>query len=148
MDWLIAAWLRSRRCRAATARYRDPQAALADGYMRDPMNMCVTPPDEGQPAWLGAMGVHFFRPDLLGITGTSPRVSGNGTHTDFTKPGVLIYELDNPNTPADEAHGFAPHYELHIWTELPNPAGPFMEWNANATCRYHRPDAQADAKKP
>jgi hypothetical protein len=61
---------------------------------------------------------------------------------------VLIYELDNPNTPADEAHGFAPHYELHIWTELPNPAGPFMEWNANATCRYHRPDAQADAKKP
>ena len=39
------------------------------------------------------MGIHFLRPDLLGITGPpSPRVNGTGTHTDFTKPAVLIYE--------------------------------------------------------
>ena len=39
------------------------------------------------------MGIHYFRPDLLGITGPpNPRVSGSGTHTDFTKPAILIYE--------------------------------------------------------
>lgn len=51
-----------------------------------------------------------------------------------------FHMIDNPKTPADEAHGFAPHFELHIWTELPNPAGPYMEWNTRATCRYHRAD--------
>jgi hypothetical protein len=39
------------------------------------------------------MGIHFFRPDLLGITAPpSPRVAGTGTHTDFLKPSILIYE--------------------------------------------------------
>ena len=47
----------------------------------------------GRPAALGAMGIHFFRPDLLGITRPpSPRVSGSGTHTDFRKPSILIHE--------------------------------------------------------
>ena len=47
----------------------------------------------GRPASLGAMGIHYFRPDLLGITAPpSPRVNGAGTHTDFLKPSILIYE--------------------------------------------------------
>jgi hypothetical protein len=47
----------------------------------------------GRPATLGAMGVHYFRPDLLGISGPpNPRVDGDGTHTDFLKPSILIYE--------------------------------------------------------
>jgi hypothetical protein len=78
--------------RAATERYRDVELALADGYLRDPMDLCITAPMEGQPRQLGAMGVHYFRPDLLGITATGPRVAGTGTHTDFRQPGVLIYE--------------------------------------------------------
>lgn len=152
------------------------------GYVRDPANMCVTADIEGQPAWVGAMGVHYFRPDRLGIRSTSPRVDGTGTHTDFMTPAVLIYEpqadgsltlvavenlvfekawrdaghseppafhgrayfhmVDNPLTAADEAHGFAPHFELHLWTERPNPAGPYMEFNPAASCRYHRPQAR------
>lgn len=164
--------------RTATARYRDVKAALADGYIRDPMNMCVTAASEGNPAWLGEMGVHFFRPDVLGITATSPRIDGTGTNTDFTHPGVLIYEpqpdgsmqlvavenlvfekawraaghdappafegheyyhmVDNPLTPADEAHGFQPHYELHMWTERANPRGAIVQYNPDVSCRYHR----------
>ncbi|HEX6967013.1 MAG TPA: hypothetical protein VF166_14570 [Gemmatimonadaceae bacterium] len=164
--------------RQATARYRDVHAALADGYIRDPMNMCITASTEGQPAWLGGMGVHYFRADLLGITGTTPRVNGKGTHTDFMHPAVLIYEpqadgslqlvavenlvfekawhaaghssppsfegheyfhmVDNPSTPADEAHGFEPHYELHIWTERTNPSGTFMQFNPAIACKYHK----------
>jgi hypothetical protein len=172
--------------RQATERYRDVHAALADGYLRDPANMCVTPSMEGQPEWLGGMGIHFFRPDLLGITATTPRVNGTGTHTDFAHPGVLIYEpeadgslqlvavenlvfekawhdaghtsppsyegheyfhmIDNPRTSADEAHGFEPHYELHIWTERRNPSGPFMEFNPAVTCKYFEAGAGAGEK--
>ncbi|MDP9423241.1 MAG: hypothetical protein M3Q19_10500 [Pseudomonadota bacterium] len=79
--------------RALTAKYQDVNVALAEGYVRDPMNLCDTAPMMGRPAELGAMGIHFFRPDLLGISGPpNPRVDGTGTHTDFRKPSILIYE--------------------------------------------------------
>jgi hypothetical protein len=79
--------------RAATERFQDVNVALKEGYMRDPMNICDTAEMMGKPAELGAMGIHFFRPDLLGITAPpNPRVNGNGTHTDFLKPAVLLYE--------------------------------------------------------
>jgi hypothetical protein len=79
--------------RQATEKYRDVNVALAEGYIRDPFDVCDTAPMMGRPAELGAMGVHYFRPDLLGITGPpNPRVNGTGTHLDFLKPGILIYE--------------------------------------------------------
>jgi hypothetical protein len=79
--------------RQATERFRDVNVALAEGYIRDPFNLCETAAMMGRPASLGAMGIHYFRPDLLGITATpSPRVNGVGTHTDFRKPSILIYE--------------------------------------------------------
>jgi len=79
--------------RTATERFRDVKVALAEGYIRDPMNICDDATMMGQPAELGVMGIHFFRPDLLGITAPpNPKVGGNGTHTDFLKPAVLIYE--------------------------------------------------------
>jgi len=79
--------------RRATERFRDVNVALAEGYVRDPMNMCDTAEGMGRPAALGGMGIHFFRPDLLGITAPpNPRVTGTGTHTDFSKPAILIYE--------------------------------------------------------
>src|SRR5687768_1661653 len=79
--------------RAAAERFRDVNVALAEGYVRDPLNLCDTAAMMGRPAELGAMGIHFFRPDLLGITAPpSPRVDGNGVHTDFLRPGILIYE--------------------------------------------------------
>ena len=79
--------------RALTAKYQDVNAALAEGYIRDPGNMCDTADMMGRPKELGAMGIHYFRPDLLGISSPpNPRVSGTGTHTDFRKPAILIYE--------------------------------------------------------
>lgn len=159
--------------RAATAKYQDVDVALAEGYVRDPHNICLTADMMGQPAATGAMGIHFFRPDLLGIDATAPRVDGTGLHTDFTRPSVLIYApqpdgrlklvaienlvfekalrangkdvpsfsghrynymADNPATPADEAHGFAPHYDLHIWLYEKNPAGDFASFNPTVKC--------------
>ncbi|HVM22167.1 MAG TPA: hypothetical protein VM308_02550 [Sphingomicrobium sp.] len=79
--------------RALTARFQDVRQALAEGYVRDPGNMCETAEMMGRPASEGAMGIHFFRPDLLGITAPpNPRVNGSGTHTDFRSPSILIYE--------------------------------------------------------
>lgn len=79
--------------RSATERFRDVKVALAEGYVADPMNLCDTAEMMGRPASAGAMGIHYFRPDLLGITAPpNPRVDGNGTHTDFRKPAILIYE--------------------------------------------------------
>lgn len=87
--------------RKATARFKDEKVALAEGYIRDPFNMCETADMMGQPAAVGAMGVHYFRPDLLGVTEPpNPRVSGTGTHTDFTKPAVLLYEPQDNGTMA------------------------------------------------
>ena len=169
--------------RQATERFKDVKVAAAEGYIPDPTGMCVTAAMEGQPADLGAMGIHYFRPDILGITGTTPRVDGTGTHTDFSKPGVLIYEpqangtlrlvaienlvfekpwrssghqeapsfqgheyyhmVDNPRTPVDEAHGFEPHYELHVWLYKENPGGAFMPFNPTVSCAH----AQTHARK-
>lgn len=79
--------------RRATERFRDVRVALAEGYIPDPSHMCITAEMEGMPRQLGAMGIHYFRPDMLGITGPpNPRVGGTGTHTDFLRPGALIYE--------------------------------------------------------
>lgn len=78
--------------RPIAERYADVAVALADGYIPDPSGMCVTAAMEGLPPEAGGMGIHYLRPDLLGITATAPRVAGTGTHTDFSQPGILIYE--------------------------------------------------------
>ena len=78
--------------RAATARFQDVKVALAEGYV-DAGAPCETAAGMGMDKSLGGMGIHLFRPDMLGIAGPpNPRISGSGTHTDFRKPAILIYE--------------------------------------------------------
>ena len=79
--------------RALTERFQDVEVAKAEGYVAPPGDMCETSVHMGMPKELGGMGIHYFRPDLLGITAPpNPRVSGTGTHTDFRQPAILIYE--------------------------------------------------------
>lgn len=165
--------------RQATERFQDVEVALAEGYIRDPFDLCDTAEMLGQPAELGAMGIHYFRPDLLGIEGPpDPRVSGTGTHTDFLTPAILIYEpqedgslelvavenlafeaaweaagnteppsfqgvpydymADDPETDADEAHMFEPHYDRHVWLYRDNPNGIFAPFNPAVSCEHHQ----------
>ena len=42
--------------------------------------------------------------------------------------------MDNPDTAGDEAHGFQPHYDLHVWTVRDNPAGPTTPFNPAVIC--------------
>ena len=164
--------------RKLTERFQDVNTALAEGYLRDPFDLCDTAEMMGRPAADGAMGVHYFRPDLLGITAPpSPRVTGEGVHTDFRKPSILIYEpqadgtmqlvavenlvfadawraaghaerptfhgvpydsmIDDPATPADEAHMFAPHFDRHVWIYRENPNGVFTPFNPAVNCDNH-----------
>jgi hypothetical protein len=165
--------------RQLTDKYRDINVALADGYVRDPADLCDTAAMMGKPAELGAMGVHYVLFPQAGVTGPpNPRVDGTGTHTDFRKPTVLIYEpqadgsfqlvavenlvfkaaweaaghtspptfhgvpydamADDPATPIDEAHNFAPHYDRHVWLFRENPNGVFTPHNPRVTCEHHK----------
>lgn len=164
--------------RKATERFRDVKVALAEGYIRDPFDLCDTAEMMGRPSTLGAMGVHYFKPDVLGITAPpNPKVSGTGIHTDFLTPSILIYEpqasgslelvavenlafveawkaagkveppsfhgvaynymADDPATPADDAHQFAPHYDRHVWIYRENPNGVFAPFNPKVSCAHH-----------
>lgn len=44
---------------------------------------------------------------------------------------------DDPATPGDEAHGFMPHYDQHVWLFRENPMGELMPFNPNVTCEHH-----------
>ena len=44
------------------------------------------------------------------------------------------YMADNPSTSHDEAHGFMPHYDLHIWLFEHNPSGLYAQWNPAISC--------------
>jgi len=45
--------------------------------------------------------------------------------------------MDDPATEIDEAHGFAPHYDRHVWIYRENPTGVFMPFNPAVSCRNH-----------
>jgi hypothetical protein len=78
--------------RTSLDKYQDVNVALADGYIPDPAGHCVTAEMAGAPAELGNMGIHYLHPEILGITKTTPEVNGTSTHTDWSRPAILIYE--------------------------------------------------------
>ena len=148
--------------RAATAKYHDPAAALADGYL--PTEFCVASPN-------GGMGMHYVNPSRVG-------------KLDPLRPDVLLYEptpggprlvaveylqfalVQLPESadwtlwflqdPPPEGSTFAPapslfgqhfdgpmpghepgmpwHYDLHVWLWQANPDGVFSMWNRNVHC--------------
>jgi hypothetical protein len=63
-------------------------------------------------------------------TGTSEAPVLNGRSWD--------HMADDPATPGDEAHGFTPHMDQHVWLFRENPAGILMPFNANVTCDHHK----------
>jgi hypothetical protein len=58
-----------------------------------------------------------------------------------TEPPVLNgrswdHMADDPATPGDEAHGFTPHWDQHVWLWRESPAGTLMPFNAAVTCEH------------
>jgi hypothetical protein len=142
--------------RAALDKYRDPIAAIFDGYLST--LACIEYPEGGKEGTVqyvaGGMGVHFLNLQFIGPT------------LDPSKPQVLIYEPDGDRlrlvaaewfVPAELAGGERPgifgremegpmegheplmpaevhHYDLHVWLWKHNPAGIFSPTNPAVKC--------------
>ncbi|MFV2034447.1 MAG: hypothetical protein ACC631_04950 [Halocynthiibacter sp.] len=160
--------------KAATARYQDVNVALSEGFIPDPSGVCVSAAGSGLPADMGAMGIHYLNPGLLGLLPPGGRVDGTGTNVDFSAPSILLYEpqadgslelvgvenlifqaawaaagnsappmfagaawyamADDAATGGDEAHGFAPHYDQHVWSQRENLMSAVVPFNPNVSC--------------
>jgi hypothetical protein len=149
------------KARAALDKYKDPVAAIHDGYFST--LGCVTYPKAGAPGQVpypkGGMGVHFFNLQLV------------GQPLDVTKPQVLVYEPVGNKLQLVAAEWFVPlspqlkgkpelfgkpfdgpmeghhplmpqglhHYDLHVWLWKDNPAGMFAPTNPKVKCPAGHP---------
>jgi hypothetical protein len=144
------------RTRDALDKYKDPVAAVHDGYLSTVG--CVWYPKAGAPGEVpykaGGMGVHFLNLEHL------------GKPLDPLKPQILVYEpvggklqlvaaewfvplspqvkerprlFDQPfDGPMEGHHPLMPtglhHYDLHVWLWKDNPAGLFAPTNPSLKC--------------
>jgi hypothetical protein len=141
--------------RAGLDKYKDPVAAVHDGYFSTVACVEYTKGGEGSMQYVpGGMGVHFI--NLKNI----------GPNLDPAKPTVLIYEPVGGElrlaaaewfVPADVVGGVRPtifgqalqgpmegheplqpkglhHYDLHVWLWKHNPAGTFSPTNPSVKC--------------
>ena len=54
----------------------------------------------------------------------------------MTNGRMWDHMADNPDTPGDEAHGFMPHYDQHVWLFREHPSDPLLPFNPNVTCEH------------
>lgn len=138
--------------RAATERYLELSAALAEGFVQ--ATPCVSGPDTG------AMGVHFVLPSRVNaavlradqpealiyepMSNGAMRLVGvefiilaslwDGKNPPGTIPApALDGDLFNYE-PAPNRYGLPAFYELHVWAWEHNPKGSFADWNTSVSC--------------
>lgn len=111
-------------------------------------------PTAGPPARIDGVGTHTdFRtpaillyepqangaPQLVGIENlvfaSAWHAAGNKKPPKF-RGREYNYMADDPETAVDEAHGFMPHYDLHVWLYRSNPRGMYEPFNPAVTCKY------------
>jgi hypothetical protein len=131
--------------RDITAKYRDVDVAIADGYL--PTHDCVASPD-------GGMGLHYVNPQLLGgldpdrpaillysADGPQPVLMGaewfhadadQDLATDTDRPSLFGHAFQGPMLGHEP--GMPIHYDLHVWAWRANPSGDFSPWNPAVHC--------------
>ena len=135
--------------RAATAKYHDVSAALADGYhlgYRGVVTGCISNPTAG------AMGYHYFhwaKMDDPAIVEGDPEglvyyTADDGTlvlgAVEWVVPKTLWEQAGNIEPPVvfgQSLHVLNPAlnwYIAHAWIWKPNPAGMFADWNPSVSC--------------
>ena len=142
--------------KAALDKYKDPIAAVRDGYLSTVG--CIDFPGGGMEHGAmeykpGAMGVHFINMGLVGpkLDSTKPQVllyepvgdklvlTGAEwfvpTEVSKTPPNILGHQLMGP------MEGHAPvmpaqlhHWDLHVWLYKNNPNGMFSPTNSTVKC--------------
>ena len=127
----------------AIAPFEDVSAALDAGYV--PMGHC-----EESPA--GGMGIHYMNPAYgdpsAPVSPDRPTVllygpDGDGglrlLGAEFWQPAVGQPTPTLDGQPFDgpmpgHVEGMPTHFDLHVWTEVANPAGVFAPWNPRVHC--------------
>lgn len=133
--------------RKSTARYRDVNVAIAEGYVQG--TPCVS------SGMGGAMGVHFVRPDILFNSDGSlsaelnaatpealmyePQTNGSlrlvGVEYIAAAQGGLALEGHLLNmVGAPNRYGLPAFSELHVWAWRDNPHGRFSDHNPHVSC--------------
>jgi hypothetical protein len=149
--------------RAATARFRDINVAVAEGFVQG--TPYVSGPDTG------AMGVHFVLPARIAagvlqanepealiyepLAGGSLRLVGvefivlasvwQTRHPSGPTPaldGNLLNYVGEPNR-----YGLLAFYELHVWAWENNPKGSLADWNTHVTCDKQPDQLRTDQLK-
>lgn len=122
---------------------------------RDMLGLPPTPPPPGSGRVSGsgthtdfrepAMLVYEPQPDgSLKLVAVENLVFAAAWHAKSKAPPTFhgrAYQLlkDDPATKVDEAHGWQPHYEQHLWVFEENPKGTYSPFNPNISCKYHKP---------
>lgn len=136
--------------RQGTERYKDVEAAKADGHGE--FLGCVS----GQQS--GAMGVHYPNGSLVGdgaldpmhpevmiyevkngryeLVGVEFLVLVEDWHENNAAPPVLLGQVFHYNG-SPNRYGMPAFYELHVWAWKHNPNGMFADWNPNVSCEGH-----------
>ena len=139
--------------RAATAKYHDVDAALADGYIQG--SPCVSHPT------LGTMGFHYVNPAMIGdpsLDETKPEVllyepKANGelklVAVEYLVPAMgprpsLFGQAFENGPPLPTPNGMVPTYALHAWVWQPNPTGMFSAFNPSVSCENAPAPTAAD----
>jgi hypothetical protein len=116
-----------------------------------------SPPGSGRVSGTGthtdfqnpAMLVYEPQPDgSLELVAVENLVFASAWHEKSGSPPTFhgrIYPLlkDDPGTALDEAHGWEPHYEQHLWVFRDNPNGVYSGFNPKVTCDHHKPSPAA-----
>jgi hypothetical protein len=134
--------------RDSTERYKDVNAAKADGYALQ--FGCVTGDDSG------AMGMHYVNGTLVGagvLDATRPQIviyepRADGTlkligadylvladdwNAKHSAPPELMGQLFHL-FPSPNRFGLPAFYTLHVWAWKDNPKGAFVNWHPNVSC--------------
>jgi hypothetical protein len=135
--------------RQATLKYRDVNAAIADGYVE--FYKCTEQPG------VGTMGQHYVKLPLVGdpsINATTPEVlvyapKRNGelklvavVYVVLQQDWVNAFGTAKPTVlgqdmlfrPAGNRYGLPNFYERHAWIWQGNPMGTFNDWNPDISC--------------
>jgi hypothetical protein len=89
-----------------------------------PAVLLYEPQADGSLVLVGVENVVFEKAWTEAGNSEPPRLNGRSWD----------HMADDPATDADEAHGFMPHYDQHVWLWRDNPAGELEPFNANVTC--------------
>lgn len=157
------------RIRIALDKYKDPVAAVRDGYFST--LVCIDFPHGGEHSGdmsyaAGGMGVHFLNVGLIGpqldtlhpqvliyepVHDTLRLVAAEWfmpTQVSSARPHIFGRDLDGPmegHAPImpPEAH----HWDLHVWLWKTNPNGMFSPTNPTVRCPNGRYTVHGDAPR-